>query len=240
MRGEHTLRWYCGVSSCQNRAFDELSLFENHMERCHPGTYSLSQLPMLTQSMRRPATEVFEYCPLCNYVPESQQTSASDQKKHIDIEKANNLHKHIATHLEGFALISLPWQNDANDTSSTGETQSKEKRSSLKNAGNNGLDDVSLSFDDPPKLEPLGGELQELQTIPQSEETTDASRQYEWGFMPSIPYDGYTEDPTLQSFIRKHLSTHVEEVGSKHSIDSELKAGSTRGNYIKVLQVLYS
>jgi hypothetical protein len=230
MRWGHTLRWYCGVSSCQNQVFDEQTMFENHMELSHPGTYSSSQLPMLIETMRRPATEVFEYCPLCNYVPEIQQTSVGDRKTPVYVEKANKLYKHIATHLEGLALFSLPWQNDVDETSSSRETQSKEKKSTLQNAGVNGLDEISLNFDDPPKLELLEDEQQEHENVSQSEATTDTSRGLEWGYVPLIPYDGHSQDRILQSLIRKHLSTHVEELGSKQSTDGELGVGSTRGD----------
>jgi len=241
MRWGHTLRWYCGVPSCQNPVFDEQTVFENHMELFHPRTYSSSQLPMLIESMRRPVTEVFEYCPLCNYVPEIQQTSVSDRRTPVYVEKANNLHKHVATHLEGLALFSLPWQNDVYETSSSMETQSKEKRSTLKNAGVSGLDVFSLKFDDPPKLELLGNEQQELETVSQSESTTDTSGESEWGFLPSIPYDDHSQDRILQSLIRKYLSTHVEELGSKPSTDGELGVGSTRGDYFKrIFDVAYT
>jgi hypothetical protein len=190
---------------------------------------------MLIESMRRPATELFEYCPLCNYVPESQQTFVGDQTTPIFIEKANNLHKHVATHLEGFALISLPWQNDENDANNSSRrgTQSKEKVSSLKNAGVGGLDDVSLNFDDPPKFELFVDEQQELGTVSQSEEAPGASEESEWGFMPSIPYGGHSEDRVLQSLIRKYLSSHPENQASNSSIDGEFRASSTRGNHIK-------
>jgi hypothetical protein len=233
MKWEHTLQWYCGVSSCRNQVFDRQAMFENHMELSHRGTYNLSQLPMLIESMRRPATEVFEYCPLCNYIPEIQQTSANDRRTPVYAEKANNLNKHIATHLEGLALFSLPWQNDVDETSSSRETQSKEKRSTIKNVGISGLDEISLSFDDPPKLELLEGTQQELENISLSEATTDTSSEPEWGFVPSIPYDGHSQDRILQGLIRKYLSTHVEELGSKQSTDGELGVGSTPGDYFE-------
>jgi hypothetical protein len=84
--------------------------------------------------MRRPAIEVFENCPLYNYVPEIQQISVSDRMMPVYVEKANNLHKHVATHLEVLVLFSLPWQYNVDETSSSRETQSKERRSTLENA----------------------------------------------------------------------------------------------------------
>ncbi|GIK05252.1 hypothetical protein Aspvir_009356 [Aspergillus viridinutans] len=172
--------------------------------------------------MRRPATVVFQYCPLCNYVPEIHPTTVANRKTRAHVANTDNLHKHVAAHLEELALLSLPWQDDMGEGSSSRDSPLEEKRSTLKDAGVNGLDDVSLMFDDPPKLEPLADEPNEFNNLFQPEAPTVDSREAEWGFVPSIPYDGHSEDRVLQNLMRKHLASQVEELGTKHRIEREI------------------
>ncbi|KAF7179370.1 hypothetical protein CNMCM7691_008303 [Aspergillus felis] len=172
--------------------------------------------------MRRPATVVFQSCPLCNYVPEIQQNTVVNRKTRAHVANTHNLHKHVAAHLEELALLSLPWQNNMGEDSSSRNSPLEENGSTLKDVGLNGLDDVSLVFDDPPKIEPLADEPNELNKTFQPEVPTVASREAEWGFVPSIPYDGQSEDRVLQSLMRKHLASQVEELGTKHRIEREI------------------
>ncbi|GFF61350.1 hypothetical protein IFM51744_10658 [Aspergillus udagawae] len=162
---------------------------------------------------------VFQYCPLCNYVPEIQHNTVVNRKVQAHFANTDNLHKHVAAHLEALALLSLPWQNDMGGGSSSMDSP-LEKRSTIKNAGVNGLDDVSLTFDDPPKLDPLADEANELNDL-QPEVAAATSREAEWGFVPSIPYDGHSQDRVLQSLMRKHLASQVEELGMNHRIGRE-------------------
>ncbi|KAF7587418.1 hypothetical protein BBP40_007258 [Aspergillus hancockii] len=118
--------------------------------------------------------------------------------------------------------------DDVDETSSDTASQSREKRSTFNNAGLNGLDEVSLNFDDPPNLERLEVEIQELKNIFETQATTFISREAEWGFVPSVPYDGHSQDRILQSLMRKYLSTHVEELGTKQEIDREIGVSSTQ------------
>lgn len=233
MRLTHTLRWYCGVSSCQSKVFDEKTMFENHLELFHSGTYSSSQLPMLVESMKRPATELFECCPLCNYIPDSQQTSLVGRRVPDYVEKSHNLHKHIAAHLEGLALLSLPWHNDVDDIPSSRGTQEKEERSILsRDAGVKDLDDVSLVFDDPPSLELLVDNQQEqVNTLLSNAASGTPGNSESWEFLPSIPYVGQLDDLVLQNFVRQYLSTQLGELSPKPRMDSKIGNDSTRGDY---------
>jgi hypothetical protein len=217
-------------------------MFENHMELIHPGSYSSPQLAILSESMRRPATQVFQHCPLCNYVPEIQQNTAVNRKAQAQFAKTDNLHKHVAAHLEALALLSLPWQNDLGEGSSSMDSP-LEKRSTLKDGGVDGLDDVSLAFDDPPKLDSLGDEQNELNNLLQHEVpavTAMTSREAEWGFVPSIPYDGHSQDRVLQNLLRKHLASQVEKLGMERKIERETGV-STEGKYSREgTQCLYA
>lgn len=235
MQWEHTLQWHCRASNCQNQVFDEQAAFEHHMELLHSETFTSSQLPMLVESSRRPAAELFEYCPLCKYMPVAQQTSDGDQRNNDYLEKANHLHKHIATHLEELVLISLPWQDDINEISSSRDTPSK-GRVSLNSIGVGGLDDISLAFDDPPEFEFSKDEQPDAEILLHSIESPDISQGPEWGFLPTLHYDGHLQDPLLQSLTLNYMSTHIEEPGlreAKRSIDGTLVVGFTRGNCFK-------
>lgn len=233
MRWDHTLRWYCGVSGCQNQVFDEQKMFENHMEHFHLGTYSSAQLPILVESMRRPATDIFECCPLCNYTPEDSQTIDGARSRPISVSTAISLHKHVATHLEGLALLSLPWQDNEDDRTSSGmQTLWREKRSTLKNAGIGGVDeDVSLSFEDPPNIELLRNEHQDVENLPPYETSLDGSGEAEWGFVPPLTYEGHSQDPRLQGLIRKQLN---DELASQERRKEGLVSGAglTRSKYL--------
>jgi hypothetical protein len=206
-------------------------MFENHMELLHPGSYSSPQLAILSESMRRPATRVFQHCPLCNYVPEIQQNTVVNRKAQAHFANTDNLHKHVAAHLEALALLSLPWQNDMGEGSSSMDSP-LEKRSTLKNGAVKGLDDVSLTFDDPPKLDPLGDEQNELNNLLQPKVPAVISREAEWGFVPSLPYDGHSQDRVLQNLLRKHLASQVEKMGTGRKIEPETGV-STEGKYFK-------
>jgi hypothetical protein len=107
-----------------------------------------------------------------------------------------------------------------------------EKRSTLKNGAVKGLDDVSLTFDDPPKLDPLGDEQNELNNLLQPKVPAVISREAEWGFVPSLPYDGHSQDRVLQNLLRKHLASQVEKMGTGRKIEPETGV-STEGKYFK-------
>lgn len=232
MRWEHTLRWYCRVGGCGNLVFDELKSFEGHMELFHQDAYSTAQLPMLAESTRRPALDIFEHCPLCNYIPEASQSDQDIRAGPNSTNKANLLHRHIATHLESLALLSLPWQNDDDDQTSSGKkTQSKGKRSTFKNAGIGGADEISLNFDDPPIFGLLEEENHSTTDKFPLDESSEEFGEGQWDFIPLIPYDGHLQDPRLQGMIRTHLETQSASRGRRDSGDAD-KTICARGKLI--------
>lgn len=201
------------------------------MTHSHSGAYSSSQLSIIVESMRRPAKEIFEYCPLCNYVPEIQQNIVVEVRKQAYVDKAKALHKHIATHLEELALFSLPWQDNLDENLPSDGTQSEEM-STLKHDGVGDLDEISLTFHDPPKkaIKELADEL-DVKDSPDVIALSNAPWELQWGFLPKLSYGGQSDDRTLQKFIRRQLSAQVEEQVSNTIEASKIGVDSNRGSY---------
>ncbi|TVY85465.1 Ankyrin repeat and KH domain-containing protein [Lachnellula suecica] len=235
MKG-HTLQWYCGISSCQNQIFDRQSKFEDHMKLCHSEVCNSSQLSMFVESMRRPATRIFQHCPLCNYVPEIRQHIVTELENSVTLalEKEKDLHNHIATHLEALALFSLPWQDELGGALSSKVTKSDENNSVLKQAEKDEFSGISLSFEDPPKIQDAESEESTAEHIPLPEVPADLPGELEWQFIPDLPYDGHSEDRTLQSFIRRQLSSSIEGLGPKSKEAGEVGIDSNRVELVKI------
>jgi hypothetical protein len=116
----HAFEWYCDAAAHVPEVFKTKHDFEDHMKTIHAGTFTESQLPVITELGARQGSRPFTICPLCNCLPEDIE---AEQKK-IGIGALELLPKHIAGHLKSLAFISLPWREDIYDEE--GENLSKQ------------------------------------------------------------------------------------------------------------------
>lgn len=130
-------------------------------------------------------------------------------------------------------MLSIPWQNEVNETSSSRATQSDKKRSTLKNAGISGLDEISLNFEDSPQINSPKDESQDFEDHSPSGAAIGDSRDAEWSFLPLLPYEGHSQDKLLRGLIQTHLSTYIEDFRTKETTAARSRNGLTRGNSVE-------
>lgn len=107
----HSFEWYCDAAAHVAEVFKTKQDFQDHMKTIHAGTFTESQLPVITEMGARQGSRPFTICPLCNCLPEDIE---AEQKK-IGSDALELLPKHIAGHLKSLAFISLPWREDIDD-----------------------------------------------------------------------------------------------------------------------------
>lgn len=100
----HTERRYCDLNHNEDSLeFDTKAEFLNHLNTCHGGKLSQSQIMGRLRWNRRIATRDDPFaCPLCDSVP-------SDIEKRRVEKPYELLWKHIAQHLKSLALLSLSY-----------------------------------------------------------------------------------------------------------------------------------
>jgi len=208
MQGEHNIGWYCNSSECHDQMFDCQVDFEEHMKSLHAETFNPSQLPIISESSRRPATELFEQCPLCDHVPTVQELNVWKREgtRNNTGENLKILPKHIAVHLEELALLSLPWQDDLDTAGSSKKTRYRGSKNSDREFI---LDDISLTFEDPSDANVISGH--EGKTDIPIAEPFNTSRESEWGFWPLPDYEGHMKDPFLRLLVDGFLRRRIEE-----------------------------
>jgi hypothetical protein len=158
----HSLEWYCDAAAHKPEVFSDRISFQKHMKMYHSGTFTESQLPVISELAAPRSSRPFTICPLCNCIPEDIEL----ERKNIGSNALDLLPKHIAGHLKSLALISLPWREDIKD--GDGQNLSKQladfshAASMGKKAQNEGDDGsvidaelarMSLSFDENPTEE---------------------------------------------------------------------------------------
>lgn len=152
MQWQHTLTWFCPISQHRELLFYSKNDLANHIRSEHAGTFSRSQLDVLTQKNARPALDLFEIlagqsmatfeypsdCPLCLFsasdaiaaLERKLQTPAIDSSSLTVPETDNSREKiirnHIALHLEEFALLSLPEKEYSEDVDSSIDLEQSE------------------------------------------------------------------------------------------------------------------
>jgi hypothetical protein len=113
------VRWTCNAKHESPADFSSEKAFVDHMKDVHPKVATKSQLPIITKRSGKPAVQMFGNCPLCGWVPDSNQNQDSvvqeqgedDVKAIMEADKIrmkSKLNKHIAEHLQDIALRSLP------------------------------------------------------------------------------------------------------------------------------------
>jgi len=112
-------RWACNAKHDSPAVFQTEEAFVDHMKSVHPKVATKSQLDILTKRSGKPAAQMFVNCPLCGWIPDTNQMqntdahelSEKDIKSIIDVTQIkvkSKLNKHIAEHLQDIALRSLP------------------------------------------------------------------------------------------------------------------------------------
>lgn len=175
------------------------------MQTIHPGTFAVSQLPLLARRNRKPALKTFERCPLCLSAPTEQETQILPRSSAPEEDKSVSdwIMQHLAAHLESLAVMALPWQDIHEDTSEdrtqtgraqdvTAESEEGSQRTSLSKAA---LDFTAFDVD---------AAVVDLPTL--SEELApplDALYELEWGFIERPPYFGHDRDEVLQPLLQR-------------------------------------
>src|SRR5690242_13995177 len=80
MDAEHRktiVRWTCNAKHESPAVFSSEKAFIDHMKDVHPKVATKSQLPIITKRSGKPAIQMFGNCPLCGWVPDSNQNQDS-------------------------------------------------------------------------------------------------------------------------------------------------------------------
>ncbi|KAB8360777.1 hypothetical protein FH972_024511 [Carpinus fangiana] len=167
MQWEHNIAWFC--PSCRDHkavAYSE-SDFEKHMRETHYGTFTDSQLAMLSQKCAQPRTELFVTpsddhphtygtsdllieCPLCGFTaknaPQDGPAAARDETLDDKKAEAKLMQDHIARHLEDLALLSLPYRVESDMSSVNEDMRSRVEEDYKRDLLN---DDMPIFEDEP-------------------------------------------------------------------------------------------
>jgi hypothetical protein len=131
MQWQHTLTWFCPISQHREQLFYSKDDLASHIQSEHAGSFTRSQLDVLTQKNACPASSLFEILagqstatfetpsdrPLCLFSA-LDEIAALERKSlnapleslalpKTEISRENIIKNHIALHLEEFALLSL-------------------------------------------------------------------------------------------------------------------------------------
>ena len=96
-------KWYCNAIAHEPLVFATKDEFEVHMRDSHTGTFTESQLPIISERSAHPSSRLSNICPLCNRVPEG----IAELEK-LDKDADGLLPKHIAGHLKSLSFLCLP------------------------------------------------------------------------------------------------------------------------------------
>lgn len=214
MQKAHTSRWVCTSTVHHPCTFEHEQEYEQHMWTAHKGTFTASQLRLLTKRSKL-ASAMFEQCPLCGYQPlqnEIQHRISSADPAMARQEDArlvsDRIAKHLASHLEALSVKSLPWHDMFEDP----KKESTISRDSRHVEEGTRLDGSEFSVVGGDEMSHLSvAEVEILQDNVRSSDTDNAkiadlpnvSYEEEWGFIPRSVYHGHDRDPTLQTLLRK-------------------------------------
>lgn len=196
MESVHSKYWVCSVQGHQTQPFRSEKQFIDHMHSSHDGDFADSHLPMWVRRAER-AGVAFTTCPLCESGPEVVVTGSGTEM--------DRLVGHVANHLRHLALISLPWDDQADDAENQATASNKSNKAN-ENTVQDLLEEVpSLSFEsDSAALTEDEWPTTQAQDIKDDPTTAEDELPNEWGFVEYFtPYQGHDRDPTLQTFLRK-------------------------------------
>ncbi|EQB47944.1 hypothetical protein CGLO_12883 [Colletotrichum gloeosporioides Cg-14] len=108
---EHGQCWQCPACSGPGRPvviFPSIEVFREHLRHDHGGDINDEQHSTIVKDSARPAPRGIRRCPLCDFPDgvECPEYFVADSAGLLD---------HIAEHLHGFALRSLPWPRDGSE-----------------------------------------------------------------------------------------------------------------------------
>ncbi|KAF1810425.1 hypothetical protein P152DRAFT_491441 [Eremomyces bilateralis CBS 781.70] len=208
---KHNIQWRCRQPGHEPMTFHAEQDFNSHLEIEHQ---HLLKNPTLFQYAKRNSVvttnSVFSQCPLCPFraAPDPPVGRVMDRMRRIPSETKTglsastlNMQRHIASHFQSIAILSLPWRDDVDeqihsDRPGTRESDSDFGSGSAPNLSDTedlgsalvGLEDMEeeLQFDDP--WTPL-----------------DVTNPEEWTFIPRTSYNGHDADPVLLNFTKRFL-----------------------------------
>lgn len=201
----HMSTWYCDTHH-ETEQFNDFESFVKHMkdpinhpDRPPPTTL---QLDTLSRNKQKTLIRDSEYsCPFCDCIPyELRPIIPTSEPKAI----RHKLHKHIANHLKGLAVLSVPvltTMDTAESESSKSKADAPRLREGEEASYASGYDEelrlVPLSSDENPKFPPL--------TILETKNThwhdTGFSKWYDTEG-PGVNQPELETDPVLQEMLR--------------------------------------
>ncbi|CAN9407919.1 unnamed protein product [Alternaria alternata] len=202
----HQIRWRCTSKAHSATLFTSEEEYFGHMRNQHAKSFTDSQLPLLANRSKVPATMIFPQCPLCSYIPTEVDirgsTGASQTQKDRSI--SDRIIKHLAAHLESLAVKALPWQDEVEEHveghSQTGKADDFTVQSENGSRVLSSDDAAGLQFSE----DPYDNTSIELPT--RSGDTTpllDSSYEEDWSFIERQPYFGHDRDETLQPLLQR-------------------------------------
>lgn len=94
------------LSTVEERVFRSEDDYMQHMYQSHGDSLAKEQLLALARISQRPATDVFKICQFCGGVPDDLEALKQDPDA-----LQHAIQKHVGTHLQSLAMISLPWDS---------------------------------------------------------------------------------------------------------------------------------
>jgi hypothetical protein len=94
------------LSTIEELVFRSEDDYMQHMHQSHGDSLAKKQLLTLAQISQRPMTDVFKICWFCGGIPDDLETLKQDPNA-----LQHALQKHVGTHLQSLAMISLPWDS---------------------------------------------------------------------------------------------------------------------------------
>lgn len=203
MQDAHCRQWRCVAPGHQPQIFPSQDTFDEHMRKRHAGAFQESHLPLLRKRAQGPAP-VYQSCPLCGLSYDqvvAQLVSSLGHSSGASISAqrvSEELTKHVASHLQQLALVSLP-QDDAD-----GELMESEPSASVKATEQEDHDLPELSFEaDPEVISPASSTRQRSVSEVVSPADAEELALDEWSFIELPTYYGHDRDAILQPFLRK-------------------------------------
>lgn len=203
----HTYHWLCPGPRHEPKSFHTEEEFDAHLRADHGDYLSNDQIPYIKKQRQRSLDFPLSNCPFC---PELVFPDVSSPSGAYSDQVSNAVNDHVQQHLQHFALMSLPWLDDTenSDDTSSGRTMSSARDTSEPS-------DTAISLTD--ECEDVGSDERPgddediiIRDLPVTSE--GSTWQQEWGFMPSsLSYRGQELDPVLQKFLRRlYLGSSVE------------------------------
>jgi hypothetical protein len=212
MREHMPVEWTCFMhksgsilSSTDKHVFRSEDDYIQHMYQNHGETLAEKQLPTLAQLSQRATTDVFKMCQFCGGFPEDDPKILESKEDPDKLQHA--LQKHVRTHLQSLAMISLPWDSSQPETSASSnevqgdyENRKNKKRPSEESDGgsDSGSDHKPVFIDPPPSIsDDVGHDLIDYMKL-ESRAPSEPYEPYSINLSSAIPVNpGWETSQTL-------------------------------------------